>query len=253
MRLLQGQTTVFLLLPAFNERDALPSLIRAAQGVFQGLPVRSLVVVVDDGSTDDTSDAASGAADSADLKVIRHERNLGLGAALRTGFGYILPQSSPDDIIVTMDADGTQSPKIIPDMLNVLSEGYDVVIASRFAAGGSVTGVSAFRRLLSRIAGLVGKLLSGMPGVRDYSSGYRAYRASALANAWERAGGNLPSTASFAATTEILLKLGAAGARAAEVPLQLRYDLKHGASKMKLIQTCFSYLAIYLRNTRVPK
>jgi dolichol-phosphate mannosyltransferase len=63
----------------------------------------------------------------------------------------------------------------------------------------------------------------------------------------------LPSTASFAATTEILLKLGAAGARAAEVPLQLRYDLKHGASKMKLIQTCFSYLAIYLRNTRVSK
>ena len=71
MQLLQGQTTVFLLLPAFNERDALPSLIRAARGVFQGLPVRSLVVVVDDGSTDDTSDAASAAADSADLMRCR--------------------------------------------------------------------------------------------------------------------------------------------------------------------------------------
>jgi len=251
MQLLEDRTTVFLLLPAFNERDALPSLIRAAQGVFQGLPAKSLIVVVDDGSTDGTAEAASAAADSADLKVIRHERNLGLGAALCTGFGYILPQSSPDGIIVTMDADGTHSPKIIPDMLSGLSEGYDVVIASRFVSGGTVTGVSAFRRLLSRIAGLVGKLLSGIPGVRDYSSGYRAYRASALTKVWERAGGNLPSTTSFAATTEILLKLGAAGAKATEVPLSLRYDLKRGASKMKLIQTCFSYLAVYLRNTRL--
>ena len=100
-------------------------------------------MVVDDGSTDGTAEVASAAADSADLKVIRHERNLGLGAALRTGFGYILPQSSPDDIIVTMDADGTHSPKIIPDMLSVLSEGHDVVIASRFVSGGTVTGVSA--------------------------------------------------------------------------------------------------------------
>jgi len=247
---LERRRTVFLLLPALNERDALPSLIRSALDVLQGLPVRSVVVVVDDGSTDGTAEAASAAADSASLEVIEHERNMGLGAALRTGFGYILPQSHPDDIIVTMDADGTHNPQAMPGMVDAISQGCDVVIASRFTMGGTVTGVSALRRLLSRLAAFTGKLLVGIPGVRDYSSGYRAYGASALKEAWERADGNLPSTASFAATTEILLKLGAAGANVTEVPLQLRYDLKQGASKMKLVRTCFSYLAIFVRNAR---
>jgi len=250
---LEDQSTVFLLLPAFNERDALPSLIRSAETVMGTLPVRSEIVVVDDGSTDGTAEAASTAGGSVKVEVIRHERNMGLGAALRTGFAHILPSSNPDDVIVIMDADGTHDPKIAPSMLKAISQGYDVAIASRFAPGGTVAGVSPLRRLLSRIAAFTGKALAGIPGVRDYSSGYRAYRAATLKKAWRRAGGNLPSTASFAATTEILLKLGAVGAKVTEVPLQLRYDLKQGASKMKLVRTCLAYLGIYMTNTRFSR
>ena len=250
---MEDHTTLFLLLPAFNEKDALAPLIRSAQEQFRRQAVKAVFVVVDDGSTDGTAEAASQAAPDADVRIVTHERNLGLGVALRTGFSTILSVAAPRDVIVTMDADGTHDPALIKDMLAALDRGYDVVIASRFAPGGTVSGVPPARRALSRVAAFVGRLLSGIEGVRDYSSGYRAYRASALKNVWDRAGGNLPSTSSFAATAELLLKLGAAGAKVTEVPLQLRYDLKTTPSKMKLLRTCFSYLAIYLRNARLSR
>jgi len=250
---LEDRTTLFLLLPAFNEKDALPPLIRSADEHLKGKAVKAVFVVVDDGSTDGTADAASKAAGAAELRIVKHERNLGLGAALRTGLSIILPEAAPRDVVVTMDADGTHDPALISDMLPALDRGYDVVIASRFAPGGSVSGVPLTRRVLSRIAAFLGRLLSGVEGVRDYSSGYRACRASALKKAWAQTGGNLPSTSSFAATAELLLKLGAAGARVTEIPLQLRYDLKRTPSKMKLLRTCVAYLATYFRNARLSR
>jgi len=66
-------------------------------------------------------------------QVIQHPRNMGLAAALRTGLTHIASLAQPDDVIVTMDADNTHNPGLIPCMMQRINEGFDVVIASRFA------------------------------------------------------------------------------------------------------------------------
>jgi dolichol-phosphate mannosyltransferase len=89
--------------------------------------------------------------------------------------------------------------------------------------------------------------------VRDYTSGFRAYRAGILAKAFERYGDELVTERSFASMAEILLKLARAGARMSEVPMVLRYDRKGGASKMNVPRTVLKTLALMARLRFSPK
>src|SRR3990170_6068862 len=115
--------TVTIILPAYNEAAALPPLLAAiATDVPCELSPR--VIVVDDGSTDDTARVAKSASSSLPpslltahcllLTVVSHPRNLGLGAALRTGLTAAMADAADDDIIVVMDADNTHPPALIP-------------------------------------------------------------------------------------------------------------------------------------------
>ncbi len=132
-------------------------------------------------------------------------------------------------------------------MVKLLDQGYDVVIASRFQKGGEEIGVAPHRKVLSHTAGHMMRLFVRYPGVRDYSCGYRAYRASILRRLQEEFGQDFVRENSFACMFELLVKLKAIRARAAEVPLVLRYDLKSGASKMRVLRTLARY-AVVLRD-----
>jgi dolichol-phosphate mannosyltransferase len=238
---------VYLLLPAFNEATALGRLLPRVHQVVadHGLDVR--VVVVDDGSVDGTSEvAASNGAD-----VVRHACNMGLAAALRTGFGYLGGRLQPNDVVVTMDADDSHEPDLMPRMIRRLDDGFDVVIASRFRPGARVLGVPATRRVLSVFGVLAYRLLLPIPGVRDYTCGFRAYRGSTLKHALDRWGDAFISETGFAAMADILLKLRRLdGVLMTEVPLVLRYDRKPGASKMRVGANVLASLRLALRRAR---
>ncbi|MCK4410411.1 MAG: glycosyltransferase, partial [Candidatus Eisenbacteria sp.] len=198
----------------------------------------------DDGSTDGTVERAQETARSEGLllTVAAHETNQGLGAALTTGFTRGSELIGRDGVLVGMDADNTHDPSIIPSMLKRLDEGYDVVIASRYAPGGEEVGLSLLRSILSRGASTVLRLLLPVEGARDYSCGFRAYRGAALARAFEAHGDSLITETGFVSSAEVLLKLAYLPSRVAEVPLVLRYDLKGGASKMNIVDTIRRYL-----------
>ncbi|MGA9115212.1 MAG: glycosyltransferase [Bacteroidota bacterium] len=232
---------ITVVLPAFNEEKNLPPLIDRIGAALSCLDSPFRILVVDDGSTDGTADAARSAALSLPVELIRHPRNLGLGAAMRTGFASA---RSGGGSVVTMDADNSHDPILIPRMIRLLEEGHDVVIASRFRTGGREIGVPPHRRVLSHAAGGMMRILVRYPGVRDYSCGYRAYGAGVLSRLAERFGENFVREQGFACMFEILLKLKAVGARATEVPLVLRYDLKRGASKMRVGRTMLRYTAL---------
>lgn len=239
---------VLLVLPAYNEAEALPRLLRRVAAA-PGGPYP--VLVVDDGSSDGTAEAAEHCRNVLPtLEVIRHGRNQGLGAALRTGWTAALQRLPDSGVIVSMDADDTHDPALIARMLPYLAAGADVVIASRFQPGGGEVGLSPLRRLTSWGAGTLLRLARPVPGVRDYTCGYRAYRAALLRDAFQTYGRDgLITAPGFACTAEVLLKLAALGARFAEVPLVLRYDLKAGKSKMRMLRTISGYLYV-LRATR---
>lgn len=242
-------STVWLVLPAFNEEKSLPALLERVVPVARDLAARGApmkVVVVDDGSTDGTIMAAEGFRDRLDLTVVPHGTNQNLGAAMRTGFGFVLERGGADDLIATMDADNTHDPALIPAMLDAVAEA-DVVIASRYVKGGEEVGLSAVRKVLSRGASTLLKVVTPVRGARDYTCGYRLYRASALRSVRDAWDGKLVEEAGFTCMAEVLLKLGRNGARVTEVPLVLRYDLKEGASKMKVVRTIMGYFKLARR------
>lgn len=233
----------FVLLPAYNEEPALRRLIPRLQ---QADPeVR--IVVVDDGSTDRTAEVARS---FSGVTVLEHGENRGLGAALRTGFRYLAHTARAEDVILTMDADDTHDPALLEQMQQALAEGADIVIASRYRAGSRSTGVPWYRRLLSYGARWMFSLLTPIPGVRDYTCGFRAYRAELIQQAYRIWRERLMEAPGFACATELLLKLRAFRPRVREVPLQLRYDRKPGHSKMRLLRTVREYLRLLGRFRR---
>jgi len=235
-----------LMLPAYNEEDAIVPLLERAARVFGELDDDSCVLLVDDGSADNTVARAEEAAGALGLMLVvePHERNMGLGAALRTGLARGLEIAGPSGVVVGMDADNTHDPSVIPAMLAKLEEGYDVVIASRYAPGGREVGLSLLRSVLSRGASMTLRLFLPVSGVRDYSCGYRAYSAAVLERAFAAFGDEFITESGFVSSAEVLLKLAYLPSRVAEVPLVLRYDRKGGASKMDIGDTIRRYVRL---------
>ena len=173
---------VILTLPAYNEAENLRPLVEHAHQLFREASLSGIVVVVDDGSTDETPVVLEELRSIYGVHVLTHPQNRGLGRAIMTGLrGAVDLSQSPDDVIICMDADNTHSPAYIPAMTReVWQNGCDIVIASRFQPGSEEVGVPPFRLLLSRTARFVFQAILRLPGVRDYTCGFRAYRVSLI-------------------------------------------------------------------------
>lgn len=237
---------VVLALPAFNEEPNLPVLLDAIRDALEPHGIPYEVVVVDDGSTDGTAQVAREHSARMPLALLQHATNQGLGATLRDGLRAALERCTARDVVVTMDADATHAPGLILRMLQRIEEGFDVVIASRFQPGSKVLGVAPVRRSMTRGASLLLRALFPM-GVRDYTCGYRAYRAPVLDRAFRTYGDAFIDQAGFQCMLDVLLKLRRFDLVLGEVPMVLRYDRKGGASKMKVWRTAWASLRLIVR------
>lgn len=248
---------IFVTLPAYNEGDGIAVLLRniaATAGEF--LPgLKFTIVVVDDGSTDSTAQATQAEIerlqqagdDRISVVMIQHEVNRGLAEAVKTGLLYCADKIGPRDVILTMDSDNSHTPGLIPHLVRLVYEGYDVVIASRFRPGARVLGLSLHRRFLSVAASLVLRTLFPIPGVRDYTCGYRAYRGLLVADVMKK-NESFISESGFTVMVDILLKLRREPTiLMTEVPLLLRYDYKVSTSKMNVAKTIRQTLNLIAR------
>ncbi len=238
---------IWVVLPAFNEERSLPPLLEAIdESMFEaGLTYK--VVVIDDGSSDRTFEIAREAGERLPLIVERHPVNKGLGMTIRDGLVMAARLADPKDLIVTMDADNSHSPELIQRMVRLAREGHDVVIASRYRPGSRVRGVPLLRRILSYWGGWLFRVVFPIPGVKDYTCGYRAYRAALMQRVIERDGQEFFDQEGFQCMVDILLKLRREPDLIfGEVPLVLRYDLKEGASKMRVLRTIRNTLGLML-------
>jgi len=239
---------IFLALPAFNEEASLPELLERVGEAFADSRLPYEVVIVDDGSTDDTAQIAAQMSFQMPVHVLRHQTNQGLGRTLADGLREAVDRAGERDIIITMDADNTHPPGLIQRMVQMIHEGCDCVIASRFQPGARVVGVPIERHFLSFGARLLFTLLFPTRGIRDYTSGFRAYRASALRRAFEQYGDQFVSETGFSCMADVLLKLRRMNCVFGEAPLRLRYDQKGGESKMKVLRTIRLTLQLLFRH-----
>ena len=205
------------------------------------------IIVVDDGSTDATAEIAESASKEFPVRLVKHERNLGLSGALNTGLRTAADLGDQDDIIVTMDADDTHPPKIIDRLVRAIDEGCDVAIASRYQPGSRVVGVPWNRILLTQVASYMFRILMPIPGVRDYTCGYRAYKHEILSSTIDHYGDEFVSEQGFSCMVDVLLKMRRFKFVMGEVPFILRYDLKEGESKMPVGNTVWKTLMLFAK------
>lgn len=238
---------ILVILPAFNEEEALPPLLDSLEKVRASDLPELRTFVIDDGSSDSTADVVRKHSERYPwLNLVQHERNQGLSAALQTGFKTALRESNPESVIVTLDADNTQPPERIPGLVEPIARDQaDVVIASRFQPGAEVHGVPPMRRLYSRVMSLLFRGLFAIRRVRDYSCGFRAYRASVLQQAYDTYGEDFITEQGFSCMVEVLFQLDhLPNVRFGEVPFTLHYDLKPTETKMRIFNTITNTLRV---------
>jgi len=238
--------TIYIVLPAYNEGKIIGKLIDGIAEALDEFGFSYKVIVVDDGSTDNTCHILKAVQKEVNVLYLAHEKNQGLGATIRDGLRYASEITENKDIIITMDADDTHPPGSILRMVRMIYEGYDVVIASRYVPGARIIGLSWYRRLLSVGASMIVQVFFPITGVKDYTCGYRAYRADIIKKAFEMYGNKFVSESGFQCMIDILLKLRATNAVIGEIPFILRYDQKIGRSKMPVYRTVVDTLKLLL-------
>ena len=228
---------IHFVIPARDEAPNVPRLM--ADLAPHACRLGGRVIVVDDGSTDGTADELERHRGGVDLVILRHPRNLGVGAALETGLRAALAAAADEDAIVTLEADATSDLEDLPSLLARLDAGSDVVLASPHAPGGTITGAARWRRIASKLVSRSFRAAGGPPDVHTLSSLYRAYRAGALRRLGVRP--RLVREPGFPGSVALLLDLHDAGCTVSEIPTVNRWDRRAGASKMSLRGTVPSY------------
>lgn len=215
-------TGAWVILPTYDERENLEGI---AAAILDALPGATLLVV-DDASPDGTGEIAEALAAADPRIVVRHRPGKqGLGRAYLDGFGIAL--SGGAGAVIQMDADWSHDPAVLPSLLEpVTTDRADLVIGSRYTAGGGVEDWGFIRRFISRGGSTFARIVLGL-GPRDLTGGFKAWRAQTLAAVpfdGVRAGG-------YVFQIEMTYRASRLGARVAEVPIIFR-DRRLGQSKM---------------------
>lgn len=207
--------------------DALLSLSRELSMQYQ-----VTFLFVDDGSTDSTYKLLQELQCSlGNTQVLRHERNLNLGAALTTAIKNL----PPCDYVCYLDSDCTYDPRIAKRLLEKLESGYDLVTASPYHPEGKVVGVPGWRLFLSRGLSLIYRLITGVP-LHTFTAMVRAQRS-------EFSLPTLSQRSDFTFVTEVLLNSFSLGLRVGEIPAVLE-TRKFGVSKMRTLRTIGRHIGL---------
>ncbi len=216
-----NNSSIWIVIPAFNEATTIRGVIVSL------LPQYPNVVVVDDGSSDNTRQEA----EEAGAKVVRHCINLGQGASLQTGIEFALRQGA--SYIVTFDADGQHNPDNIAGMIDVLvSEKLDIVLGSRFL--GKTIDMPALRRMVLKAATIFTNLTTGLK-LTDTHNGLRAMTAQA-ASRFDIQQNRM------AHASEILNEIADLGLKYKEVPVDIIYT-EYSMEKGQKMTDSFRILA----------
>ena len=211
---------VTIIIPAYNEEEGITTVITQLKGLGENYEI----LVVDDGSTDNTYKLAS----ETGVKVIRHPYNKGYGAALKTGI-----RNAAADVVLFMDADRQHKPSDIKKLMQHIGE-YDMVVGARTKK----SKISLLRRPGKKILSITANYLAGMK-IPDLNSGFRALKKSVALEFMHI----LPNTFSF--STTITLALINSGYSVKYVPIEAPERV--GTSKIKPFRDGFNFIMLIIR------
>lgn len=195
-----------VLIPVYNEQDTVSAVLDAVRGYYDGE-----LIVIDDGSSDETPRVLAG---RGDIAVVRLDRNCGYGCALRIGFD--VARELGVSRLITMDCDGQHEPAHIPQFFDALGSGHDIISGSRYLPSSGTEGVvpADRRQINTRITALVNETTGW--GITDSFCGFKAYRMDALDRITLKECG-------YAMPLELWAKAWKAGWTVREIPVERIY------------------------------
>jgi glycosyltransferase involved in cell wall biosynthesis len=215
-----------ILIPGYNESRMIGQVVTNARKIIDD------VVVIDDGSRDNTAQIAQ----DAGAYVIKHEVNKGKGAALQTGFQYAIDHGY--DAVITMDSDGQHDPDDIPGFLDAVEKiGSGIIIGTRM---GDISTMPLIRRCTNKLTSFSASILARQK-IEDSQSGFRLITTDVLKTV-------RLETAGFETESEILIKASKAGFRITSVPIKTIYGEEK--SKIKPMRDTYKFLRLLFRSLR---
>ena len=209
-------------LPTYNELENLESMVRALAGV---LREGDRVLVVDDASPDGTGELADRlAAELPFVSVLHRADKEGLGPAYIAGFRRALAEGA--ELVLEMDCDFSHDPAAVPGLIAAAENGADLVLGSRYVAGGSIPNWGAVRRFVSLGGNIYAQIMLGSR-LRDLTGGFKCFRARVL----ETIDLDAIGAKGYAFQIETTYRVVRAGFRVVEVPISFS-DREYGRSKM---------------------
>ena len=235
----------WLIVPTYNEAENLEPFVRQVLPQLASATGEHRVLIVDDSSPDGTGEIADRLAAELDaVEVLHRAEKDGLGRAYAAGFERALAEGA--ELVMQMDVDFSHDPKHIPALIAAAADA-DLVIGSRYVAGGGVVDWGLVRRLLSRGGSWYARTVLRVP-VKDLTGGFKCFRRELLEGLAPRSF----HTAGFGFQVETTYRAVRAGARVHEVPICFR-DRQAGTSKMSsriVVEALWRVLALRLRAER---
>ena len=235
----------WLVVPTYNEAANIERFVNAVLPQLAAAAGEHRVLIVDDSSPDGTGDIADGlAAELEQVRVLHRTQKNGLGRAYEAGFAHALAGGA--ELVIQMDADLSHDPEHIPALIEAAADA-DLVLGSRYVAGGGVENWGLSRRALSRGGSWYARTVLGVP-VRDLTGGFKCFRRELL----ERLVREGFETAGFGFQVEVTYRSLRSGATVREVPIRFR-DREAGESKMSsriVIEALWRVVELRLRAAR---
>lgn len=231
------QQALSIVVPCFNEAEALDDLVSNIRKLEEGLGGHCGLIFVDDGSSDSTYDKLAGAYNDrmgVDVKIVRHSKNSGVGAAVRTGFAH-----AEGDYVAAIDSDCTYDLGYLPKMLELIKkQNADIITGSPYHPEGSTENMPPYRLFLSKNLSRLYNFVTGA-GLYTYTSIFRIYRSEVIKRTLFKSDG-------FLFTAEILVNAHKQGFRIIEYPAALT-TRRHGASKAKIFRMIRDHAGFIIR------
>ena len=224
-----------IIIPCYNEELGIDNLQEKIEPVLKKLKKDwdLELIFVDDGSTDKTNQLLHEIFGNKNyVKIIKHKKNMNLGAAMRTGFS-----NATGDIVATMDSDCTYNPENIFPMLEMLDEDTDIVTASPYHPQGSIGKVPKYRLFLSKSITTIYRALTNSK-IYTFTALFRVQKRKVIENISFKSN-------DFLATAEILIKAMNKGYQVKEYPTTLNVRI-FGESKIKLMTVIWSHFKFSL-------
>jgi glycosyltransferase involved in cell wall biosynthesis len=242
---------IYVCIPSYNEAPTVGLLLWKIRQVFAGFPREYQLLVLDDGSTDDTAAVLERYTRVLPLTVARHPERQGYAATIEELLRQAVDRTDRPkrDSAILMHADFGHGPQFIPDLVRRVESGADVVIAEGKLEGEP----SRSRRLIRRLAPLLLRGVVSVPGVTDVVSGFAIFRLVTLRNAFRSSHPPLLTTGGWAANAELYERTARFARRLETIKAVERGDLRHRSSRIRPWDTALEVWRSRGSLRRLPK